>query len=75
MARTTSELHQDTMALANLGITGLHEAMQESVPGPWGGVEKHLVRLACDQGHIVTALGERRKDPKRNAMAERAWDW
>ena len=26
------------------------------VLGASGGVGKHLVRLACDQGHIVTAL-------------------
>src|SRR6476660_346002 len=53
-ARASSEPHHATMALANSGITGLHEAMKMLVLGASGGVGKHLVRLACDQGHIVT---------------------
>lgn len=32
------------------------EAMKVLVLGASGGVGKHLVRLACDQGHSVTAL-------------------
>ena len=36
-----------------------HEAMKVLVVGASGGVGKHLVRLACDQGHIVTALVRR----------------
>jgi putative NADH-flavin reductase len=47
------------MALANSGITGLQEAMKVLVLGASGGVGKHLVRLACDQGHFVTALVRR----------------
>jgi putative NADH-flavin reductase len=43
----------------NAGITGLEEAMKVLVLGASGGVGKHLVRLACDQGHIVTALVRR----------------
>jgi len=33
--------------------------MKILVLGASGGVGKHLVRLACDQGHIVTALVRR----------------
>jgi putative NADH-flavin reductase len=44
------------MALANSGVTGLPVAMKVLLLGASGGVGKHLVRLACDQGHIVTAL-------------------
>src|SRR5205807_3901096 len=44
------------MALADSGATGLNQAMKMLVLGASGGVGKHLVRLACDQGHIVTAL-------------------
>jgi len=40
-------------------ITGQHQAMKVLVLGASGGVGKHLVRLACDQGHIVTALVRR----------------
>jgi len=40
-------------------ITGQHQAMKLLVLGASGGVGKHLVRLACDQGHIVTALARR----------------
>src|SRR5438876_7176028 len=47
------------MALANSGITRLDQPMKLLVLGASGGVGKHLVRLACDQGHIVTALGRR----------------
>jgi len=36
-----------------------HRAMKMLVLGASGGVGKHLVRLACDQGHIVTALVRR----------------
>jgi putative NADH-flavin reductase len=36
-----------------------HQAMKLLVLGASGGVGKHLVRLACDQGHIVTALVRR----------------
>ena len=36
-----------------------HQAMKMLVLGASGGVGKHLVRLACDQGHIVTALVRR----------------
>jgi putative NADH-flavin reductase len=36
-----------------------HQAIKMLVLGASGGVGKHLVRLACDQGHIVTALGRR----------------
>ena len=36
-----------------------HEARKVLVLGASGGVGKHLVRLACDQGHIVTALMRR----------------
>ena len=39
--------------------SGLHEAMNVLVLGASGGVGKHLVRLACDQAHIVTALVRR----------------
>ena len=35
------------------------KAMKVLVFGASGGVGKHLVRLACDQGHIVTALVRR----------------
>src|SRR5207244_516169 len=58
-ARASSERHPDTMALANSGVAGLHQAMKVLVLGASGGVGKHLVRLACDQGHIVTALVRR----------------
>ena len=37
-------------------ITGQQQAMKVLVLGASGGVGKHLVRLACEQGHIVTAL-------------------
>ena len=40
-------------------ITGQHQAMKVLVLGASGGVGKHLVRLACDQGHLVTALVRR----------------
>jgi putative NADH-flavin reductase len=33
--------------------------MKVLVPGASGGVGKHLVRFACDQGHVVTALARR----------------
>src|SRR5437763_9042045 len=36
--------------------------MKMLVLGASGGVGKHLVRLACDQGHIVTALARRADD-------------
>jgi len=58
-ARVSSELHHATKALSNSGITDLHQAMKVLVLGASGGVGKHLVRLACDQGHIVTALVRR----------------
>lgn len=35
------------------------EAMKVLVLGASGGVGQHLVRLACDQGHVVTALARR----------------
>jgi putative NADH-flavin reductase len=35
------------------------EAMKILVLGASGGVGKHLVRLACEQGHMVTALARR----------------
>jgi putative NADH-flavin reductase len=40
-------------------MTGQQQAMKVLVLGASGGVGKHLVRLACDQGHIVTALVRR----------------
>jgi len=40
-------------------ITGQQQAMKVLVLGASGGVGKHLVRLACDQGHVVTALVRR----------------
>src|SRR5438876_10665621 len=47
------------MALANSGITRLDQPMKLLVLGASGGVGKHLVRLACEQVHIVTALARR----------------
>ena len=54
-----------------------HQAMKMLVLGASGGVGKHLVRLACDQGHIVTALVRREllildvdpRSPERRANA------
>lgn len=40
-------------------ITGQQQALKVLVLGATGGVGKHLMRLACDQGHIVTALVRR----------------
>ena len=43
----------------DFGNTVLHQAMKLLVLGASGGVGKHLVSLACDQGHLVTALVRR----------------
>jgi putative NADH-flavin reductase len=37
----------------------MHAAIKLLVLGASGGVGRHLVRLACDQGHVVTALVRR----------------
>lgn len=49
----------DTRALANYDIRISHADMKLLVLGASGGIGKHLVRLACDEGHSVTALVRR----------------
>src|SRR5205823_14645785 len=39
-----------------MGATGLPETMKMLMLGASGGIGKYLVRFACDEGHIVTAL-------------------
>ena len=58
MPKNSAEVpnHRVKQLPGSSSVTGLHDPMKVLVLGASGGVGKHLVRLACDQGHIVTAL-------------------